>query len=383
MSMVALSIDTMLPAFDDMRAAFGMAPDATEVSWVITAFFLGLAGGQLFYGILSDRFGRRPLLLAGLVIYVVGAVLAAVAPSLGMLVAARVLWGLGAAGPRSVAVAMVRDTSSGVAMARTMSLAMSIFMLVPVLAPGIGAALLTVLPWRSVLWFPGLGAVALIAWVLWMPETLPVDRRRSVSPRVILEGARTVVRTPATMWLGVSTTVLFGAMASYLGTCELILTETYDLADLFPVVFGAIAIVMAVSSLANSRIVVRLGVHRLLRITVTAGVAINVAFSAVALLTGGSPPFALYCVLIALVLGVNNLVLPNANTAAMEPMGAMAGTAASVLGVVMTAGGALIAAVLDSFADGSVTPLALGMLVLIAIGAAAVLRATRPVADAA
>jgi DHA1 family bicyclomycin/chloramphenicol resistance-like MFS transporter len=103
----------------------------------------------------------------------------------------------------------------------------------------------------------------------------------------------------------------------------------------------------------------------------------------VALLTGGSPPFALYCVLIALVLGVNNLVLPNANTAAMEPMGAMAGTAASVLGVVMTAGGALIAAVLDSFADGSVTPLALGMLVLIVIGAAAVLRATRPVADAA
>ncbi|MFM7535850.1 MAG: multidrug effflux MFS transporter [Acidimicrobiales bacterium] len=378
MSMVALSIDTVLPAFDEIREAFSLAPKATEVSWVITAFFLGLAVGQLFYGTLSDRFGRKPLLLAGLVIYVIGAVLSALAPNLGLLVAARVLWGLGAAGPRSIAVAMVRDTSSGVAMARTMSFAMSIFMLVPVLAPGIGALLMTVLPWQSVLWFPGLGALGLIVWVLAMPETLAPERRRPMAPRVILDGARTVVRTPTTMWLGCSATVLFAAMASYLGTCELIMTDTYDLADLFPVVFGAIAVALAVASLINSRLVVRFGVHRLLRGTILAGLAANVVFTTVTLATGGAPPFAFYLVGMAFVLGANNLVLPNANTAAMEPMGAMAGTAASVLGVVMTAGGALLAAVLDGFADGSVTPLAVGMLALVAIGAAAVLRGTRP-----
>ena len=134
--MAALSIDLMLPAFPDARADFGLAADSTQTSWIITAFFLGLAAGQLVYGPLSDRHGRKPLLYAGLGIMTLGAALCAVAPSLGSLIVARVLWGLGAAGPRSLALAMVRDRYSGDRMARTMSHIMATFVLVPVLAPG-------------------------------------------------------------------------------------------------------------------------------------------------------------------------------------------------------------------------------------------------------
>jgi DHA1 family bicyclomycin/chloramphenicol resistance-like MFS transporter len=376
MSMVALSIDTMLPAFDEIRAAFGLPADSPDASWVITAFFLGLAAGQLFFGTLSDRYGRKPLLLAGLAIYLAGAVVSVLAPTFPLLIVGRVIWGIGAAGPRSVAVAMVRDTSSGVAMARTMSFAMTIFMLVPVLAPTLGAVLLAVFPWRSVLWAPGFGALLLVAWVVRMPETLAVERRRAIAPRVIADGARTVLRTPATMWLGVSTTLMFGAMATYLGTSELIVSETYDLADAYPYLFGGIALAMAVGGLVNSRLVVRFGVRRLLRGATVAQVVANVVFAAVTFAFDGAPPIALFCLCLVFVLGGTNLVMPNANTAAMEPMGAVAGIASSILGVVMTAGGALIAALVSGASDGTVTPLAVGMLVLIVASALAVFRGT-------
>ena len=145
MGMVALSIDLMLPAFPDIREDFGLAADSTETSWIVTAFFLGLAVGQLVYGPLSDRFGRKPLLYIGLSIMVVASSASALAPSLVVVIAFRVLWGMGAAAPRSLALAMVRDTYGGDMMARTMSLIMATFVLVPVLAPGLGSRR----SWRS------------------------------------------------------------------------------------------------------------------------------------------------------------------------------------------------------------------------------------------
>src|SRR5688500_5863743 len=150
MGMGAVSVDLLLPAFPDMRADLGLAEGSTRISVVITAFFIGVAAGQLVYGPLSDRFGRRRLLQIGMAVFLVGAVAAAAAPSLGALMAARFLWGVGAAAPRSLALAMVRDTNEGDRMARTMSLLMAIFLLVPVVAPSIGAAILEVAPWRVV-----------------------------------------------------------------------------------------------------------------------------------------------------------------------------------------------------------------------------------------
>ena len=168
MAMGALAIDLMLPAFADIRTEFGMAADSAHVGWIITAFFLGLAVGPWLYGPISDKYGRRGPLFIGMGLYIVGAILASVAPSFGWIIGARVVWGLGAAAPRSLSIAMIRDRYEGEGMARLMSMIMAVFLLVPIVAPGLGAGLNAIAPWRVVFWLPavmaaivvGLGATA-------------------------------------------------------------------------------------------------------------------------------------------------------------------------------------------------------------------------------
>ena len=179
MSMAAMAIDLLIPAFSDMRKEFGLVEGSSRIGLVITVFFLGLAIGQLFYGTLSDRFGRRPMMLVGLGIYIVASIVAGFANSLPLLFAARIVTGIGAAGPRSLAVAMVRDVYEGVEMARLMSFVMTVFMIVPILAPSFGALLIAVLPWQSVLFFPAL-AGSIVAFLCWK---MPVRFRWSAGGR--------------------------------------------------------------------------------------------------------------------------------------------------------------------------------------------------------
>lgn len=216
MAMVGLAIDTVLPAFADVRRTFGLADDSTQVAWLITAFFLGLASGQLFYGPLSDRYGRKPLIYCGLGLCAFAAGSAALAPSLGLVIAFRFLWGFGAAGPRSLALAMVRDTYEGDRMARTMSFAMTIFILCPVLAPTVGAAITGMFAWQAVFWFLVLCTAVLALWVLRMPETLPPERRRASERGALRRAVWLVLRTRPTMAYGLAVTFLFGSMAAYL-----------------------------------------------------------------------------------------------------------------------------------------------------------------------
>ena len=173
----ALSIDLMLPAFGEIRAAFDMPPDSSATAAIVTAYMVGLSSAQIFYGPFSDRFGRKPVLAAGFALYALGAAAAALAPTFGWLLAGRVLWGMGAAGPRVLAISIIRDTHEGDRMARTMSFIMAVFILVPVFAPSVGAAILLVAPWRALFWFC-VGYVGLIAlWAVRLPETLPPERR--------------------------------------------------------------------------------------------------------------------------------------------------------------------------------------------------------------
>ena len=185
MATTALGIDLMLPAFPEIREQFGMAPDSTQVTWIITAYFLGMAAGPWLYGPASDRFGRRIPLYAGLTLYAVAAVTAALAPSWELIVVSRFVWGIGSAGPRSLSVAMIRDRYEGDAMARLMSMIMAVFLLVPIAAPGVGAGLIAFLPWRAVFWFPAAVAVLLMFWARRLPETLTPDRRRPFTWRSV------------------------------------------------------------------------------------------------------------------------------------------------------------------------------------------------------
>lgn len=369
----ALAIDTILPAFADVRAEFGMPADSTRVGWLVTAFFLGLAVGPWLYGPASDRFGRRRPLQAGLVLYVLSAVVAALATSWTVMVAARFVWGLGAAGPRSLSVAMVRDRYSGDAMARLMSVIMAVFLLVPILAPAVGAGLIAVLPWRAVYWLPAVVAIALLVWTRRLPETLTPERRRPFTVAAVGTACREVVSNRQTRAFTVAMTFLFGVMTTYLAGSEIVVGEVFGYGEWFPVFFGVIAVLLAISSLNNARLVQRIGLTRLVRRMSQVGVLTAWILVAVSLSAGGRPNFWLFTIALAGVIPVAQGLVPNCNTAAMQPLPHVAGTASAVIGTITTAGGALLGGLATSSFDGTVRPFALAIAIFTSIASALIL----------
>jgi DHA1 family bicyclomycin/chloramphenicol resistance-like MFS transporter len=373
MATSAIAIDLMLPAFPDMRAEFGMAADSAQVSWVITAFFLGLAIGPWLYGPISDRMGRRTPLFIGLGLYVVGAIAASLAPSFAWIVAARFVWGLGTAAPRSLSLAMVRDRYEGEAMARLMSMIMAVFLLVPVVAPGLGAGLNAIAPWRIVFWTPAVFAVGLLLWARRLPETLAADRRRPFTWAAVGEASRLVMTNRQTVCFTLAVTFLFGVMTSFLSGSELILEDVYDYGSWFPLFFGGVALLLACSSLNNARLVGRLGLTTLVRrMSMTA--AVLASFLLVVAFTGsGRPNFWLFIVAFAPVIAMAQGLVPNCNTAAMTPLPHVAGTASTIIATVTIAGGALLGGLVTSAFDGTVRPMGLGIAVYVWTAAALIL----------
>lgn len=380
MASSALAIDLMLPAFPDIRSEFGMAADSSQVGWIITAFFFGLAAGPLLYGPASDRFGRKPLMAAGLTVYVLGSIAAVFAPSFGWIVAARVLWGIGSAGPRALAMAMIRDRYEGDAMARLMSMIMAIFLLVPILAPSLGAGLNAIAPWRIVFWVPALAGVALLVWSRRLPETLAPERRRPLSARSLADAGRAVVASRPTLLFTAAITFLFGVMTTYLSGSELIVEDVYDLRAAFPFVFGGIGVMLAIGSLNNARLVHRIGISVLVRRMAVISIVLATALVVLGMSNGGRPPFWAFVVILGLVLPLAQGLVPNANTAAMMPVPHVAGTASALIATVTTLGGSLLGGLVNARFDGTVRPMAIGMFVYIVIAALLILRATRAIA---
>jgi DHA1 family bicyclomycin/chloramphenicol resistance-like MFS transporter len=366
MGLSAFSIDLALPAFSEARAEFGLAADSTEVAELITMFFLGLAAGQLLFGPMSDRFGRKPVLTLGFSLFAVGAFGAALMPTLSGVLAFRVLWGIGAAAPRAVSMAMVRDTQHGSEMARTMSLAMAIYLIVPVLAPSLGEALLLVGPWRIVFVVPGAAALAVMAW-MWrrLPETLPVDKRRSASPKSLISALGQVVSNRQTAGLGLAVTFLFGALTSFIGSAELVVDDVFDNASIFALLFGLIGCVLGVSALLNARLVRRLGVGTMLRFGSVYLVLATLVLFAVSRINDGVPPLWLFWTSVALFTPGASMLTPMCNTAAMRPLPHVAGMASATLGAVSTAGGAVLGSFTDDAFDGTVGPFATHVLVYV------------------
>jgi MFS transporter, DHA1 family, multidrug resistance protein len=363
MALGALGIDLMLPAFAMMRADLGLPPGSPAIAGLVTSYFLGLAAGQLVYGPLSDRFGRRAALFVGFAIYILGALAAAVAPSLTWLLVGRFVWGVGAAGARVVTIAMVRDRFVGEEMSRAMSFIFSVFILVPVIAPTIGAAVVAVTSWRRLFVACAVVAAVVTVWaVRRLPETLPVEHQLELRFGRIARAAREVVSHRSTAGYAVAMTALYASFVSYLGSSEAIVAEVFGVPDRFPIIFGGLASMMGLSMLVNARIVGRVGLRRLAHATMIAYLAAAGLLAGLALVTGGRPPLALFLVSMALMLAAQAMLLPNLNTIAMGPMAHIAGTASSVIGSVQLAVGASIGAVIDRAFDGTVLPLALSFL---------------------
>jgi MFS transporter, DHA1 family, multidrug resistance protein len=371
MALAALGIDIMLPAFGVIRADLGLAADSTAVAGLVTTYFLGLAIGQLVYGPVSDRYGRKPLMFAGFAVFAVGAVATAVAPTLPLLLAARFLWGLGAAGPRAITLAIVRDRFEGDEMSRAMSMIMAVFILVPVIAPTIGAIGISLVSWRWVFAACAVFAVALTVWMTRMVESLAPENRRPLQWGRLVEAGRIVVANRITVGYTLAMTAMYGAFISYLASSEIIFGEVFGVGDRFPQYFGGLAAVMGVAMLVNSRIVVRVGARRLSHGVLGVYLGASAVLLVASRVGGGSPSLLVFLVVMAVVLAAHALVIPSFNSLAMQPMGEVAGTASSLIGTVQVAGGALLGALLDRAFDGTAVPLAAGFVVLGVLACAA------------
>jgi DHA1 family bicyclomycin/chloramphenicol resistance-like MFS transporter len=370
MALGALGIDLMLPVFDEIRAHFGLAEDATDVAQIVTVYFLGSALGQLIYGPFADRFGRRPVLYTGLGIYALAAAASALAPTLEAMLVSRFIWGVGAAGGRVVAVAVVRDVYEGAAMARAMSFIMAVFITVPIFAPSIGALIAILGPWQIIFWFAAAYAVAVAAWAMRLAETLAPENRRELRLKPIGVAAREVVTHRQTISYTLAMTFLFGAFTSYLASSELVVGEIYGRPNLFPFIFGGVATAMGTAMLMNARLVGRLGVHRTVRSAVVGYTVLAGALLILTLATGGKPPFWLAVVGVSAVLLMHASMIPNVNTIALEPLGHIAGTASAVIGTISLAGGAVLGSLIDRSMSGTITPMVVGFVLygLIAAG---------------
>ena len=356
-AMSALAIDILLPAFAEMRPAFGLDDDSTELSLTITLFLMGTGVGNLFYGPIADAVGRKPTLAGGMALYGAAALTCALAPSLGVLYASRFVWGFASGGSRTLTQAIVRDRFAGTAMARVMTLIQTAFMITPILAPVLGKALVEIGSWRWVMVFGAVIAVAVLAWSVRLAETLDPDNRRPLSVRPVLAGFRWVMGNRTSLGYTLMITFGFGAFLSFLASTELIFGEVYGRPGWFVPYFSAFGVASALVALGCNRLLYRVEARQLALGAGAVFVAISAALFAVTAAGDGLPPFGLWMVLFSLANASYVGVFPTGLSLALEPMGKMAGTAAAVMGACGSLGGSLLASFTDRAIDGSVMPI--------------------------
>lgn len=379
MSLTALAIDVMLPALPVMGEALGVVEE-NDRQLVIVAFVLGMGTGQLLFGPLSDRFGRRPVLVVSLVLYAAFGAACAVPGSFEQLVVFRALQGVVAAGARVVAISLVRDLFVGAGMARVMSWVMMVFMAVPIVAPNLGYAILQIAPWPAIFWTLVLAGLVLTAWVsARLPETLPADRRRSIAPRALLDSYLEVVRNPTSRAYTLALGFVFGALFAFISASEQVF-RSFGRQEHFPLYFAGVASGMMFASFVNARLVGRYGPRRLSMAALTAFVTIQAVYCALYLsgVHGFGPYYA------SLILGFLcfSLIGANFNALAMEPLGHVAGTASAALGFASTTLSGLIGGFVARQFDGTPLPIALGFLLLggVSLAIASTAKAAAPAA---
>jgi DHA1 family bicyclomycin/chloramphenicol resistance-like MFS transporter len=372
-SLVALSIDAMLPALTTIGAELG-AREANDAQLILSALFLGLAFAQMVYGPLSDSIGRKPAIYLGFALFMIGSLLSALATTFGVMLVGRLLQGIGAAGPRIVTIAMVRDRYQGRAMARIMSSVMAVFILVPALAPGLGQLILLVASWRAIFgMFLGVAAIAVVWFALRLPETLSPARRASFSLRRIAGAVREVCVHPIALAYTIAAGLIFGALVGYLTSAAQIFQGQYGLGERFPVYFAVLALAIGLASYVNSRLVMRYGMRLLSGAAVTGLAGLSLGFFGVAFAAAGDPPLwslMAYLIPAFFCLGI---LFGNFNALAMEPLGHVAGVAASVIGSLTTFVSLLLGTLIGRSYDGTVLPL-VGGFALLGLAAAALMR---------
>ena len=361
MSLNALAIDAMVPALPAIGEALDVGTE-NQRQLVVSLYVIGFGTTQLLYGPLADRFGRKPVLIVGLLLYVFFGLLCAVASSFLLLLAARMAQGAAAASSRVLVISIVRDRYEGAAMARLMSLVFMVFLLMPVAAPAFGQLTLMVAPWRWIFYgLAGFAVLALVWVVVRLPETLHPEFRRPFSLAAIVSGARETLTNRISLGYTLAMTVMLGALMGYINSIQQIVFDVFQRPELIALTFAGVAVPMAATSYLNSRLVMRLGIRRIAH----SGIILFTLLAGLHLLLAElGETLWLFVAMQGLIMACFGLASSNCGSLAMQPLGHIAGTASSVQGTISTILGATLGIIIGQSFDGTTVPLVLGYFVL-------------------
>ncbi|MHC3126747.1 major facilitator transporter [Brevundimonas sp. GN22] len=375
MALNALAIDAMLPALPAIGADLGVTNENSR-QWIITAYLLGFGVTQLAYGPLSDRFGRKPVLLIGIGIYVAFSVVAAFSHSFTLLLLARIGMGMGVAATRVLAVSIVRDRYEGRTMARVMSLSFLVFLGVPILAPTVGQLVLLVGPWQWIFWIFALFGGTFMIWAgLRLPETLHPEDRREIRLAPIAQAFRQALTNRQAMGYTLAMTFIIGGLFGFINSSQQIFFDVFKAPELFTTVFALVACGIAVSSLLNSQLVEKLGSRLISHSALMGFIFFSLVHAGISL--AGLDNIWTFSILQGCKMFCFGLVAGNFGSMAMEPMGHIAGTASSVQGFISTIIGALLGFAIGQSFDGTTVPLTVGFAALSLVGLVLVLWAEK------
>jgi DHA1 family bicyclomycin/chloramphenicol resistance-like MFS transporter len=367
MSLAALSIDAMLPALPQIGSDLGVA-NPNDRQLVISVIFLGSALGQLFFGPLSDKTGRKPAIYAGYALFITGSLVAVFSINFPMILAGRILQGLGISAPQAVTMALVRDRLEGRQMARLMSFAMTIFILVPMIAPTIGQGILSIAGWRSIFGSFLVFALITVSWfALRIPESLAPKNRAPFSLKRIVNAFLEVIKIRPTLGFALTAGLINGVFLGYLNSSQQIFADQYALGDKFPLFFAIISLSLGMASLLNARLVMHYGMLTLASWALRIVFALALVFLGTSIAFAGHPPLWMLMTYLMTSFFCTGILFGNLNTLAMQPLGRLAGIGAAVVGSLSTLISMLLGTAIGRSYNGTILPLVMGMTILTGI----------------
>lgn len=363
-SLTALTIDAMLPALAQIGRDLNVQ-NVNDRQLVVSGLFLGMAVGQLFFGPLSDKTGRKPAIYAGCALFIAGALLSVFAINFTMMLVGRLLQGIGISSPRAVTLALVRDRYAGRAMARVMSFVMTVFILVPMLAPTFGQAILVFSGWRAIFVSFILMTIVTLAWfALRIPETLAPENRSSFSLQQMISASRTILKMRVAIGYTIAAGLIHGVFLGYLNSTQQIFQEQYALGASFPLYFAVISLALGMASLVNARAVMRFGMRFLVNRALYFIFGLAISALGIALLTAGHPPLWMLMPYLMMTFFGIGIFFGNSNALAMEPLGHLAGIGAAVVGSLSTLISMTLGTIIGRSYNGTILPLVASIAIL-------------------